>query len=272
MSTGRLYKFDSWHDFYKAVQERPRTSGNYNASSDDEQTPRRSWDAGLGLDGALAMAENGWDALRPTISKLSDSITDDLKEMLMDTFRSTYDVCGQTVDIGRYMSGEPENMVTLLPVKESSVGRVVTVLVNGAFNCGVNAVDIQRRGVAICALVECLNLMQHETEIWSEMTISNKGDDITILIKLKGAGDPLDVPELMFAIAHPACLRRVMFRFMETLSIREIRDYGHGYGHPKNLTCSKRVGADIELDQLYGGFDDAEHWVRKQLTQFGLMG
>jgi hypothetical protein len=262
------HKFNSWHDYVLAANEPRSTKHEYRDS--ETHKADKSWDAGLGLEGALEMAVNGWDSIRPNITKLTDSITDDLKDTLMDTFRSVYDVAGSTVDIGRYMAGEPENMVTVLPVQESTVGRVVTILVNAAFNCGVDAVDIQRRGVAICALVECLALMQHETEIWSEMTVTADGLVHTELIKLKAAGDPLDIPELMFCIAHPASLRRVSFRYMETLD--DMKRIGAGYGSPHNLTCGELVGANIKLDQLYGGFDDAEHWVREHLLKFGLLG
>ena len=264
-----LYRYNSWSEFVAEYRKPPTPGNNGESSKTNDDTNSFT---GCTVAEWERMEVSGWNSIRPEIASLTDKVTDDLRPLMVDTFQSRLGFRGSSVDMGKYLAGNPVHMRKVVPQQIASFGRVVTILVNGTFASGVPTSDIMRRGVAICALVECVHLMQHSSEVWVEFSVDGIRDHHSCLVNLKHADDDLDIAKLMFALAHPAALRRSWFRFMESRSIGEIQDIGRTYGHPKATTQGDYVGANIDLPLLKYPFPDAEVWVRKYLMEYGLLG
>lgn len=231
----------------------------------------------------IARADNGYVDVRPEVDAMTDKISAHIAPTLQPAFEMFFDVSGGMVDVGRYLVGEPECMVETRLVEIAKPGRVVTILIHGGMLGSVSTADFIKRGVAIVALVESLERMQHSTEIWLEVSSSMDGEwdreILTHLIKLKDASDVLDVDSLMFAVAYPGRHRRISFAVRELervefgMRVGVTRDSG-GQGKTCPLRCGERVGADIELESL-STFSkvtqDAEAWIKDQLAEIGLM-
>lgn len=274
-----LRQFDTWGSF---------VDGASKGSDVDIPTSRQradrssSWAGTATFEEATELAATGWIAVRPEVLAITEAIRDDLRPYLVDTFQSDFDVAGAAVDIDRYLTGEPECLVQLTPVKVAKPGRVITVLVSAAYSSNIRGEDIKQRGAAIAALVESLELLQHATEVWVEAQAGHGGlgkDTYTVLVKVKAVNEKLDIDRLLFAVAHPAFLRRLWFSVAEQEQPGTRARFGFNggsYGIAREPGQGKAINATLTLGTLTNSGDptvsDSAGWIRKHLVEFGLIG
>lgn len=226
---------------------------------------------------ALAMADSGYAEVRPEVDALVAKMETKIEPMLQPAFTSYFDVSGGSVDIARYLDGEPECMVETRLVEIAKPGRVITILVSGGYLGRAKVEDILARGAAIVGLCDSLQRLAHETEIWMEKSSSNGGKaTLTHLVKLKNAGEPINVDMLMYAIAHPSCHRRLTF------AIREQEPNGERFGIVRGRDCvggtvemvmAEKVGANVVLESVANMTEtmNGEEWISRKLSEFGLL-
>lgn len=272
-----LRKFDSFGAFLAAANGKTDMPKAQRASRDRDKD---GW-AGGSWEQANKLADS-WSDMRPEVLKLTDAIAHDIRPHLQETFGSFYDVSGGAVDIGRFMEGEPECMMNLVPVRVAKPGRVISLLVSTVATSSVYEADMRRRGAAICALVETLEVMQHSTEIWVESSVRSRfsvTSTYTVLVKVKSADEILDMDRVMFALAHPSMLRRLVFSLQECENASIRSQFGFnpngGYGVPINLTQAKAVDATLPIDKITSSLDPtikaSDQWIRNHLTEWALI-
>jgi hypothetical protein len=269
-----LRRYDDWGQFVEQA-----VNGATDCTSRTSRSESWTKTAGATWNESTDLAHHGWQEVLPEVAALTDQIKDDLRPMLVDTFASYFDVAGSQVDVDRFLMGEPENMVNLIPVKIAKPGRVISILVNGTFSAGVPSEQIKRRGIAICGLIECLELLQHSTELWVESSVQSHTESSvwTVLVKIKGAEDKLDMARVMFAIAHSAYLRRTVFSVMEqedSMIRNRFSFNGGSYSRPVKCVTQEQVNPTLTLDLMgYTSKEgaDPEQWIKDNLSEFGLL-
>lgn len=194
---------------------------------------------GPGYAAAVADAEHLATLIETTVTADLDAIG----------FTSTYDVCGSEVDMGRFLSGEPECMIESQPIKIARKGRAVRIVVNASARADTPAATIKARGAAVLALVDILSRLQHPLEVWSAEATNPGGrggtkvpERLVHLVKVQDAAQPVDLARIMFALAHPAMLRQCFFRVCEREPATTRAAYGFqgsgSYGRPESLRPS----------------------------------
>jgi hypothetical protein len=137
------------------------------------------------------------------------------------------------VDVGRFLSGEPECFGTEIADGGSISRPVVKIVANLAASGAVTPQSLFIRGAAIVAAIDILEALGRRVEAWvAHGSARSKGSDSQsheTHVLVKRADQPLDVDRLAFAVAHPACLRRLCFSIMEQ------------HGHLPNDTYPHRV-------------------------------
>ena len=269
-----------WDSFADYV-ETARQTVNYGSEHRNGQSSfhaEKNWYGTETFEEALALAENGYDEVRPHVDALVSKMEAKIAPSLQPAFTSYFDVSGGSVDVGRYMDGEPECMIETRLIEIAKPGRVITLLVSGGYLGSASTEDILARGAAIVGLCDSLQRMAHETEIWMEKSSQGGVTDATLthLVKLKNAGEPFNIDVLMYAIAHPSCHRRLTF------SIREQEPNGKRFGISKGtgnvggtveLRMGKAVGATVELESVATMSEtrNGEEWIVEKLAEFGLI-
>jgi hypothetical protein len=126
---------------------------------------------------------------------------------------------GDEVDVGLYLSGEPECMTDWVMAETPSFGKVVKVIVHLTGTAGVSAEALMYRGLLACLLIDTLEASGLRCEVWGlpKCSADNGGDDPKYLaqVLLKPADEPVELDRLAFMLAHPAVFRRFGFRLME---------------------------------------------------------
>lgn len=181
------------------------------------------------------LAINGWDAESDTALSIAESTIETVsQDHDLPAFSPVWDVAGSEVDVARYLSGEPENMIDYAPVKTPRHGRVIVLCASVSFSGSVSTRTIKRRGHTVAALAFALSRMGFAIELWADL--SAQGSRITnhMRVLVKGANDELDPARIMFAFSHPAMLRGLCMPAMHSFpeDIRKALGVGYSYGSP----------------------------------------
>lgn len=216
--------YDSWADWLAHVQQAPPADladpKSMVPDSPDGFRGTRNWAE------AWQLATEGWKAAIADSETFSRRIEERITaDRFQTSFEPRYDVAGAQVDIARFLSGEPECMVEAEPIRIAKLGRAVRLVVNIGARSDVAEHKIRARGAALLALADVLARAQHPLEVWAVSTVDGNADGrrLTYWINVHAASEPLDLGKIMFALAHPSSLRRLVFRARE-LEPRPVRN------------------------------------------------
>src|SRR5215469_8703808 len=194
---------------YYSVNEWAEAAKKHGTAENDGD----EWAGGLAQAEALSMAVNGWDEHLTETIELAESMVDKVeKDHDVPSFTPVWDVTGAEVDVARYLSGMPENMIDFPAITTPKVGRVITLCASIAYSSLIDPDVIKRRGQVLVALALLLSRLGYASELWVAMTARRRGTDYVAesKVQIKSANDALDPARIMFAYAHPAALRMVM--------------------------------------------------------------
>ena len=163
-------------------------------------------------------------------------------------------VQGFVPNMGRLMSGHPENMLNIRRNMRTN-SKVVTIMYNDAASCGVRAKDLINAGAKLLAAVKQLERSGYRCNIYigfcsridCQEGVSTRG----AFVKVKDAGGMLDVTRLAYTFVNPSFFRRHMFAFIERMP--GVQD--SGYGRPSTGTGAKNTLATAtDCGKLSGAY------------------
>lgn len=242
-------------EFGSLAQALAYAKENTNRLSSDKRTDNK-WSGSESLDDAIALGLDGWHEIRPEVDRMVDGMNEHINMALGDVFQTVMNYSGDSVDMDRYLMGDPECMMDYEMVPAGRMGRVVRVLVNGSASWRVDSDTIKARGALACALVDTLAKLGVGVEVWLELATKHRGLH-SALILLHSSEQRLDIDNLMFAMAHPSMLRRISFSMMERSAWPDAKQIiGAGYGQAHDLLMGDYVQADVKVDKLENATGD----------------
>ncbi|MFK0249316.1 hypothetical protein ACIQUM_31850 [Amycolatopsis azurea] len=276
MKAYRLAPMRSW-DAFLATASAPDTIVNGSG-----RRTRGSW-AGATWDEAIRLAVDGWTHAVPdvavTVAEPRGRASDDLATT---TLAPVWDVTGSEVDIGAFLSGVPECMVDATPQRISAKGRVVTFLIPAAYASSVPHDWIRNRGAALATLCSAIVRAGHSVEIWCGFAVHLRNVRYTAVARVLTPGEPLDLGRLLFAVAHPAMLRRLWFGIWDSAERRvaqSLRD--NAYGRPPYTCHEDDLPDDVtdpyvfpyldENDRQWESMDSALSWCTRTFAGLDLI-
>lgn len=160
--------------------------------------------------------------------------------------QQSWDVSGQWIDVGRYLTGEPECWGSETD-GNTTMSRVVSIRLNNCVSAAVDPSTIVARGLAVLVAVDLLEACNVRCEVIVGTASRQDGDVVESNVIVKRAGDPAEPNAMAFNIAHPSFFRRFGFKFMEL----------HGQSPCMNYPApmrdvGKRPGV-VEIDELLTG-------------------
>ncbi len=230
--------FGSWGEFLEVAKQPSKTS--YNQSVANE----KSFTDGVSFDDAVTMAQKGWLDAADKAKTLTDNLVNKVVQ-LIELPQLVYDVEGIDFDLSRVLDGEPEAWYRFETKTVQGAGTdLIHIVINCSVSAGVDCDAIIRRGAMIVALIELLEYAGKKVTVsmlgvFGSNSDKDKYEGYSYQVTIKRAGMPLDVPFLMFAIAHPASFRRLGFRMAE--HHKDVMDaIGAWYGYPVNIPKEKQ--------------------------------
>jgi hypothetical protein len=199
---------------------------------------------------AYKAAVNGWQAGYVEVRATMDKVMPRVRENVDPGPVLVPEVYGDMYDIGEYLQGNPEFAWDQVYESNQADARVVSVLVSNALISSVDPLNVLHRGALVLACMEAMELLGHQLEVWSEITVqASSGDVDSILVRARAAGEPVDMRSIAFT-CDPGWHRRLGFCYQETWSKAKRADFGIGsfYAYPKGPRCAKIVGANLVFD------------------------
>lgn len=157
-----------------------------------------------------AMARDGihHDKVPSILEIVSEAIlaSNELKDVF--TFSPMFDVAGDYVDVGRFVEGEPECMVSHPLQVRSAVSPVITLVSSADSNVGG---DWETRGIIATALGMAISRLGYATEMWADNYGIGGSTRQYQRIKVKGTSDELNPARLMYGFGHSSMLTQLAF-------------------------------------------------------------
>lgn len=171
---------------------------------------------------AARLAYTGWEAGAQRALRLRLEVRDRIDSLGIEGMDAVeqYDVCGAYVDVGAFCEGEPECMVEyeeqMMPRQ-----RVARMFVQINYNGGMDVPEIERRGVALSAVVDALEGHGMQCEVWAVDHVyggsycDSRAKMHAVCVKKAGQLLPLD--RLAYMLGHPSAFRGLLAACRYTL-------------------------------------------------------
>lgn len=173
--------------------------------------PGDAW-SGADLPDALHMATvAGWPAAAALAMDVYDRLT---AERLMSRIPAIHyqDEPGEDVDVSAYLAGEDAVFLATADTDRAVRGGRSAVRLRHSLFAGydVSAAELVTKGIAAAAIVHLLEAAGVRVAVELDMSWSY-GAAGSLVCVLKHYGEPADIPRLVYWLAHPSALRRVVF-------------------------------------------------------------
>jgi hypothetical protein len=256
-------RFQSWGD---ALQYARQTPKGRHTKSRWEGEGRFDFTGTHSFEEAMTLAQDGWLEGSTNLINLSEAITNKLCSYV-ERHNVVYDVEGVECDVATALSGEPEFMMRWEPRMEQGEGKLCRMVINIGVSGSISKRSIMARGSVLVSLVQLLEYAGIRCEV---TTFSGVDDAIGTWVRVKNADQPLDMPRLAFALAHPSFNRRVMFSVWEQYPEK----FDNSYGCPENITDK----GDIYAPCMYSGTEECnwndeiavKTWIISKLKEQGV--
>ena len=192
---------------------------------------RSDWSGTRTWTDAVKLATNGWSEGVKRLSNLRDELMDRIGEVLPEP-AYIMDVTGFDVDVGAYLAGDPECMVST--TQQPGRDRHIHIMVNVATAHHRSPESMMMRGLMAAGVVDALEQMGHTVTL--DVVILLEGHDdkdrFAQVVNVKRPSEPLDLERVVYSCAHPSMLRRLTFAVLESLdSAQRLRmNVLSGYG------------------------------------------
>lgn len=235
---------------------------------------RAQWSGSVTWEEAKELALRGWKEGLQEIEKFRALISPIIAEKVV-RFQQTYAVSGYSVDVGAYLANDPECFISRVFEERNYPGKIITIVCSVSFSAAISPETVIQRGAMICALIDAIEYAGHRAEvICNDASTVSDGSDyrlgnrkergwFEVDVTVKKSGQPLEMIELAFCLAHPAMLRRIMFSVAE---IAGWADFTSKYGYPAEATNK----GDIYIPEIFSGVvsdEKAIEWVLEKLRK-----
>lgn len=210
-----MLKTYTYHELIQASKNEP-LNPDY-VSSRRSALEDRDWSGADSFESALSLASHGW--------KESKQLFNYTNKFTQTDFYTNYDVSGSMVDVDRFVSGEPENMIDF--VSGVKPKQVIDVKICGGFSAGVDKSIVFKRGELLLGMIDALESNGHQVDLSiiipsyaggrpRRSSGKTKRYEMFTQVILKNAGYSLNRDIVAFAVCHPAFFRRIVFAVWES--------------------------------------------------------
>lgn len=270
-----LFRFPTWEAFATAAIEATSVMPDSQRSSKIDTLERNTFAEGTPAQ-AAEWAKLGWLEGAAIVKKYSDVLFDRISG-LIEREEIRYDVEGAMFDVGRICERVPEAWMNFETVLVEGQPQHLRLVINIVCSGGISPKVILARGSVVCALIELLEFSGRRVELTMACSIggySNKNFHATAVVKK--FDEPLDLPKVVYAFAHPTVLRRHIFALEESLSPehRASLSVGSGYGQCMDVPSDERGDLYIPM-MMYGetqwmNESSAIAWIEGELVRLGV--
>lgn len=253
-------QFKSMEQFYRYICDTPFNEAfRWEHHSSVEGTEKFTKTNSFGE--AVKLMEHGWTDMA---QKLTQKLKTQTSTQVMRTIQTMVSVQGFQPIVPLYLAGVPQNMVSKQMVAKKQ--KVINVVKTINYNCGVSTEQIIEESIKAMQIVKKLEAMQYRVNLDIALGVE-KDVRLVARIRVKSAGEKLNVSKLAFPMVHPSMLRRLMFRYIE-VSPNTTKRFTFGYGRPVQYNIMQQQMEDaVVLPAIFNGnVDDIQDIAQLKAT------
>jgi hypothetical protein len=167
------------------------------------------------------------------IREIARKLTPEGQAPSQTRYRVRRSVHGKKVNVGAYLTGAPECMLTHRVTREEGHGKVMHLAIALGRLASVSTRAAEHYGGAICAAVDAAEAAGYRIQLTAtrtaEFTNGREMKAVSCAWPLKAADEPLDLDRLGFQIAGAAFHRRILFRHAEGEMLSHCPEAGTAY-------------------------------------------
>jgi len=151
-------------------------------------------------------------------------------------YKTVRTVAGGHLNIPAYSMGNPLCYETEEKIKKA---RFVRIHVTLSYYCGTTKRQVLHRAIIITNILKSLERAGYNVDL-NTFELSEKGNELThIIVDLKRHGEKLNMQALYKTLCKVEFLRRILFRILETLDVKN--DWEDGYGSTCDESFVRKV-------------------------------
>lgn len=171
------------------------------------------------------------------LDRLSLGIRKAMKSLKNYDFSKSYmidDVQGAVPIVPNYLRGLPKTMSYRQPVVKKV--KTMNIIYAPTANYGTGANEFIEAGIGLLSAIRAIEKSNVAIKLDCMFKNSYERNEAVIgTVRIKNYRDRLDLQKLCFPIAHPSMLRRIGFKFLETVPGLTNRGFASGYGRSPDL-------------------------------------
>ena len=206
----RHFVFDSLEDYLVYLQK-AETHEAFLRGAQASEAGSEEFTLTESLDEAIELCRFGWHDGFNDLVALVEKVKRNL-DIKIDPNRTFHDYVGFAPDVKAYLEGSPLTMINKPVVHKP----LVTIYMNTSYAGNEPRERIYTRGAIVLAAAEALELMGFMVDL-RVFELSYVDKDIHFSeYKLKMPDERVNLQKLYFPLCHPAWVRRLNFRLIET--------------------------------------------------------
>jgi len=209
------------------------------------------WDLDVGWEGSKDLYRGGWiDGLREARGQLTEYVATRREATPQSTL--DLDVVGAIPCVPAYLAGEPECMYRQDTVPAPV--EIVDLIIDISASADIDAADMMRRGVAVWQTIRRIEAAGKRVRAIASLNVKVPEYRSQLNVKLKKEGRQIDASRLVYAVAHPAFLRRQLFcAFERDSEFDYLRAIGESYGYGGVVDLARERPSQIILPGVNSG-------------------
>lgn len=226
--------FSSIHHMLACLDSRKNNQAMHDQHSSTERGDSE-WAGTSSYDEAVKLLTCGYTDI---LGRLSLGIKKAMKSLQDYDFSKSSiieDVQGAAPIVPNYLRGLPKTMSYWQPISKKV--KTINIVYAPTANCGTGAEEFIEAGIALLSAIRAIEKSNIAIKLDCMFKNSYEGREAVIgSVRIKNYRDRLDLQKLCFPIAHPSMLRRIGFKFLETVPGLTNRGFVSGYGRSPDMS------------------------------------
>lgn len=170
--------------------------------------------------------------------------------------RSFSDIVGYAPHVSNYIQGIPQSMINSKKVLQKT--RTIELFYITCIDESKTTTEIIEAGKKVLQAVKTIEINQISVKLSAIMLTSSsnkKASEIALLIlKLKDYQEKLDIKKIAFPLVHPSAIRRIGFKWLETVPTLKSKLFTHNYGY--SICSSKFIKRILNTNGVVLSYND----------------
>lgn len=255
--------YDSLDDFARTIMSRKLNRVFVRETLASERRGDEHWSGTKSLKEALDLMKKGWDEPLKGLKKADVGNVE--SNMAIPKSRPRIGVVGFAPCVPNAIMGLPNSMIALerIPMKS----KVLTIKYCIHVNAGHSAYEMIEAGKVMLRIINSLERKGYRVRLDVEfMSGSDHGENeiVNVSVNVKDWREQLDLKKLTFPLVNPAALRRIGFKWLETVPGLKSDDFSFGYSRP---LANKKYDELMKFYKDHELLADNEYYVNVELIE-----